>query len=361
MRIANVILVTVASWFLTLQARAADAVAAPSDVHTMALIRLTSASGDKMVEELVCGMLKDSHRWVLVNTAPSADYLAKLQISRRAGGTELTLTVSKRDAGLLVHAQQYVTAAESVIDGAQLLVAQVNAALDGKPIPAHPAPDRAVFKPLPESLGPASGKGKRFDGSDDSDDKHLDLLLGLEAAYGPWSLDSVAIASGSQTGFDLSHYGPAFAQHVDGQSHGALALHFGTKFLNVCAFEIAYQASRWSGAGAATLAGPRLSVFPLGVLWPEHKFDVGIDLGYGYSFIAGGSYDMTGTYFALGLTFEYPISKQFGVVGYYRLFTPFLKNFYYDESLNLSEPVSGVTALWNTFGIGLNWHPSIHW
>jgi hypothetical protein len=360
LRIAHVILVTVASWFLTLQARAADAVAAPSDVHTMALLRLTAASGDKMIEELVRGTLKDSHRWVLVKTAPSAEYLARLEISRRAGGTELALTVSKREAGLLVHAQQYVTAEESVIDGAQLLVAQVNAALDGKPIPAHPAPDRPVLKPLPETLRPAAGKGKRFDGSDDTDDRHLDFIVGLEGAFGPMSLSTASVASGSQT-FDLTHYAPAFTQSIDGHAHGAIALHAGTKFLGLCAFEFAYQASRWSGPGAATLWGPRLSFFPLGALWPEHKLEAGIDLGFGYSFINGGSYDMSGTYFALGLTFEYPITPSFGVVGYYRLFTPFLKNFYYDYASNLSEPTGGVTALWNTFGIGLNWHPSIRW
>jgi hypothetical protein len=226
LRIAHVILVSVASWFLSLQARAADPVAASSDVHALALIRLTAGSGDKMIEELVRGTLKDSHRWVLVKTAPSAEYLAKLEISRRAGGTELTLTVSKRDAGLLVHAQQYVTVEESVIDGAQLLVAQVNAALDGKPIPAQPAPDRPVLKPLPETLRPASGKGKRFDGSDDTDDRHLDFIVGLEGAFGPMSLSSSSVASGSQT-FDLTHYAPAFTQSIDGHVHGAISLHAG--------------------------------------------------------------------------------------------------------------------------------------
>ena len=39
---------------------------------------------------------------------------------------------------------------------------------------------------------------------------------------------------------------------------------------------------------------------------------------------------------------------------------PTPKNFYINYSQGLSEPVSGFTTYWNTFGVGLNFHPTIH-
>jgi hypothetical protein len=363
-------------------ARAAVVADAPAAPKTIALIRLSFSPGDKAIEDLVKAALRDTGRLSPQAAMAGADFVGRLQITRESGATDLDLAVSTRAGAPVVDAHQSVLLDHSLVNAVKALAAQVVFALDGgrgSSPPSNSSADPMAQTSPDSSIRPATAgrvsERKRERDSDatvpikeeeappDDDDyrRRFDIIAGAEFGFGPWSADPGKIISGSPNGFDFTNYAPAFTKSIDGQWHPALALHAGWKFLGYGAFELAYQGSRWASSGAATLWGVRFSAFPLSALWPAHKLDLGIELGGGYSFVAGGSYDMSGTYFTFGLTCEYPINKLIGVVAYYRLFTPFLKNFYIDYNSGFSEPVSGFTAIWNTFGIGLNFHPTIRW
>ena len=181
--------------------------------------------------------------------------------------------------------------------------------------------------------------------------KRLDVLIGLELGPSLWSADANKIITGASTGFDFSRYGPAFTSTIDGHFHAALNLHGGLRFLRFAAVEAAFQSSI-SGSSGALLAGGRATAYPLQALQTSRAYDLGIEVGAGYAFVMGPPYDMSGSYFSLGLTGEYPVTKWLRLQVFYRLVMSFLGQFYPDYAHHITEPVDGFTAYWNTIGVG---------
>jgi hypothetical protein len=160
----------------------------------------------------------------------------------------------------------------------------------------------------------------------------------------------------SPKGFDFSRYGPAFTHGLDGVWHPAINAHGGWRFFNAGAIEAAVQSGVWGndglGAGGAILVGGRLIGFPLQLINRNRKFELGLEAGFGYAFVGGPYYDMSGKYFSLGVTGEYPVTTWMSLQASYRLMIPSLSRFYVDYANDRSEPVDGFTAYWHTFTVG---------
>lgn len=326
------------------------------------------------LEELVRGALKDTGKLQLVQKRGDAELIGRLMVDRRSDGLDLELEVMHRDGGLAARGHEFVATGESVIDAAVRLAAQAADSDAPPPRPARkprPPPEPEAPPPPPPlrsddlrpKARPAASAHERDPSRDwrspyDPDHKRLDFIVGLELSAGPWFADSAKLAAGSDSAFDLTHYAPAFAQNLDGHFPPGLGLHGGWMFLGAGSFELTYTASRWSG-GSATLIGGRLAGYLFPALWPARWFDLGLEAGIGYSLLAGGAYTVSGGFYSLGVTAEYPLNHWLGVSAFYRLNAPFLKHFYIDYARGMSEPVAGVTYYWNSFGLSLNYHPAL--
>jgi hypothetical protein len=98
------------------------------------------------------------------------------------------------------------------------------------------------------------------------------------------------------------------------------------------------------------------------IFFPKRIWDVGIELGGGYSLIGGpppsGSptYGMEGPYFNFALTAEiYPVPNV-SIEIFYRYYDLFWNKFFLDYNNNVSVPVSNFAASWNVIGLGVNFH-----
>lgn len=382
----------------------AQASTEPADRKLIAVVLATHARGDQVLAELMKSALSEHSQLRVIDRSALAQFVARLRVTRSNQGTTLELAVGTRKGLLLVESSRTAPRGTSLVAAAQAIAAEVTAAVTGDagavpfiaevpaaqptardapsapapapapdpvaaPAPASPAPPSPVAPaPAAPTPAPAPSRPARDDWSGQHDragpasyPKHLDFIAGLELGGGPWFLDPSRISAASSAGFDLSRYAPAFTHTIDRRWHPSLSLHGGVGFLSYLAFEAALQSSLWSGPGGALLAGFRASGFPLQALWPTRKFDLGLELGFGYAFLAGGSYDMSGGYLAWGLTAEVPLNSWMGLTALYRLYTPFLHTFYIDYKAGRTEPTDGATAYWHTFGLGLNFHPSIRW
>jgi hypothetical protein len=316
----------------------------------------TFARGDLEIEDLFRDALKATGRLELISRRSRADLIASLAVSRSRRGVELNLDVVSQAGVAVAHLREVVGPGESLVDAALHMAAQV-AGEPAPPIRSAPVAAAPASPPRVEESRPVRDWRSPYD----SRQKRLDFLLGVELGAGPWSADPSKIVGGSDTGFDFTRYAPAFTSGIDGRWHPDLALRAGLMFLGAGSFELTWSASRWSGSGSATLIGARLTAWIFPAFWRDRWFDLGLQFGAGYALLAGSGYDMTGGYWNLGLAAEYPLNHWLGVTGYWRLFAPFLKHFYIDYQSGLSEPTSGVTFTWNTFGVGLCFHPAIGW
>ena len=338
-------------------------VAEPPPPLSMALKPLSLAPGDKQIEQQVEAALVNTGRIKVVRDAESAASVGELEISRSNGATTLWLTALSPGGATLARVSQVVPQGVSLKRGAEALAIKLVAALGGArggppaetpraatPRADSPREDRAFKEddwlgPRQPFIQPAPNR--------------LEFILGAEFGIGPWAADPARLIAGSPT-YDLTSYAPAFTAGLDKQWRPGYALHGGWKFLGYGAAELALQFSSWPNSGRANLLGARFSGYPLKALWPKAPIELGLELGVGHAFVSSGFYDMTGTYLSFGLNAEYPLNRWFGVLAYYRLYTPFLGHFHVDYQHDRSEPV-GFTAYWNTLGIGLNFHPAISW
>jgi hypothetical protein len=329
------------------------------------LLLMSSGRGDDAIMDLFKNAIAATGRLTVSDRSEGADLIGKLEISRARNAKTLKVTVVNRSGYVLVQSSQTVGASGSVVDAAEALAREVAAASGGEspapplPIETEPRDSVVVREPLPAPR-PRASKGRSEEwatqetsAAASSESKRLDLLIGLELGVGGWSADAIGIIARASTGFDFSRYAQAFTRKLDGQWQPALNLHGGMKFLQFAAVEAAVQSSLAGGSGAM-LAGVRLSGYPLQAFLPERTFDLGIEIGGGYAFVAGAPYDMSGSYFTLGLTGVYPLNKWLSLQVFYRLFTPFLTRFYVDYKNHITEPVEGFTAYWHTVGVGLN-------
>lgn len=355
------------------RASLAVVVAEPPPPLTMVLSRLSLAPGDKQIEALVQAALTSTGRVKLVRDLESAASVGELEIARSNGATTLWLTALSRAGATLARVSQVVPPGVSLKRGAEALAIKLVAALGGArggpsaetPRAESPRADtpRAAPPRADSPQGDRAPKDEDWSGPRqpfiEPAPNRLEFILGAEVGLGPWAADPARLIAGSPT-YDLTGYAPAFTGGLDKHWRPGYALHGGWKFLGYGAAELALQFSNWPDSGRANLIGARFSGYPLKALWPKAPVELGLELGVGHAFVSSGFYDMTGSYLAYGLNVECPLNRWFGVVAYYRLYTPFLGHFHVDYQHDRSEPVS-FTAYWNTLGIGLSFHPAISW
>jgi predicted small integral membrane protein len=361
------------------------------------VLSATHARGDEVVVELIKSAFADQATLALAGAPGSAELVASLDVQRSARGTTLDLTVNRRSGSQLVRSRRTTPKGQSLVGAAQELADEVAQAVrrdvlraealakaqaqnagpgdPPAPEPERPRPAPAAAAPLIAAVpapqaepAPEPRRARGDDGSggrkkklrEEERENKLDFLAGVEVGGGPILMDPAKFAGAGSNGYDLTHYGAAFASGITGKVHPGINLHAGVGFLEHLAFEIVVQGSRWE-AGSAWLTGGRFTGFPLQVLLPDRKVELGLEFGTGYSFVRGGAYDMSGAWISLGATCELPLSKWLGVTAYYRLLAPLFKTFYVDDQGGRSEPTSAVSAGWHTLGVGLNVHPSISW
>jgi hypothetical protein len=286
----------------------------------------------------------------LFRSLPVSDLIGRVEIARFAGNTLISVTVVSTSAGtVVVKAQNTVPPGGGLVKGAERVAALVSAALGGPPVEAATAAPADTVQP-PKDL--------RY-GEVPLEVRRLGFLAGVELGVGFWNADPTRLQQGSTTGFDLTHYAPVFTAEINNNATMALNGHIGWTFMNYGAIEAAIQSSAWSGLGVpggVVLAGVRATAYPLQAFLPERRFDIGVELGGGYAFISSSAYDMDGSYFTAGLTFEYYLTREVSLEAFYRLFTPFLTRFYVDYTTRRSEPIQNFTAYWNTLGVGVSFH-----
>ncbi len=361
------------------------------------VLSATHARSDDVVVELVKSALADQPTLALADKPAGAELVATLDVQRSTRGTTLDLTVNRRSGSQLVRSRRTTPKGQSLVGAAQELADEVAQAVrrdrlraqalakaqaqdagpagagDRPPAPERPQPAPTAAAPLVAAVPPPqpAAEPKRPRGDDWSGERkqrvlaeehanRLDFLAGFELGGGPILMDPAKFASASSNGYDLTHYGAAFAKGITGKVRPGVNLHAGVGFLEHLAFEFVVQGSRWE-AGSAWLTGGRFTGYPLQTLLPNRKVELGLEVGTGYSFVRGGAYDMSGAWLSLGVTGELPLTKWLGVTAYYRLLAPLFKTFYVDDQNGRSEPTSAVSAGWHTLGVGLNVHPSISW
>ena len=391
-------------------ARAAEVADSPGTLkQTLMLVVLTLAHGDAALGKLVQSALVETGQVKLVRKAQSAQLIAKLAVARGHGDLDLDLGVFRRDGTPLVLIHERVPPSRRPSDGARSIARQVAAAIRGEPpgaqsptaapdesssspprersatparkdaaspfvaeVPLADAPSASAEPPAPRESRRASrerpfaaaaseNSGPRSHFGPDPETNHLDFIIGINFAGGPWAADPARLASGSSSGFDLTHYAPSFTRTLDGHWHGGLDLHAGVRFLGYCSFEAAFQNALWGGNNGVALKGVRIAGYPLAAVLPLDRLDLGLEFGAGHAFVASGPYDMSGPYVTLGFTGEYALTRSIGVTVYYRLAVSLLTHFYVDYNNDLGEPTSVFANYWNTFGVGINLHPSVSW
>lgn len=195
------------------------------------------------------------------------------------------------------------------------------------------------------------------------------FVIGLEPVTGWWSapLAELAPAScGESLCLDPGTLG-AFTYPIDGQQRQGVNLHLGWNVLGHAAVEVVLQATGWEvmtrSRGGSGQTGLRLTWFPAEALvareWlaPGRVWDVGLELGYGYSIAGGPSFGMDGTYSAIGLSAEwYPIpwfSAGLGVRHVSSAWESFILHFNNGTRWDTPGFVAGQTSLFLAF----NFHP----
>jgi hypothetical protein len=187
------------------------------------------------------------------------------------------------------------------------------------------------------------------------------FMLGLEFGGGPWSVNSSDIVTKSNNNPALLEGQPAaFAAPLNEGWNPSLNLHLGWNILGHVAVEAAFNTSFWSvttaSRGGSGLVGGRATWYPLQIFLPHRIFDVGIELGGGYSIAGGPQYGMDGGYFQFGLTAEYYPTPNVSIGAFYRFYQPHWDRFFLDYNNNVSAATPGFTASLNTIGITATIH-----
>lgn len=153
-----------------------------------------------------------------------------------------------------------------------------------------------------------------------------------------------------------------FVQPFDGglTTNGGV-FHFGWNFLGHAAAELALAGTAWSpfddARGGLGLAGLRATWYPGQLIQPYKRiWDVGLELGGGYSIAGGPSRGMTGPYFTAGATAEFYPARWFSIALFYRHHHLAWDTFLYHFNDNVTGEVKGYAASWGTPGIALNFH-----
>jgi hypothetical protein len=191
------------------------------------------------------------------------------------------------------------------------------------------------------------------------------FVLGFEFGGGPFSANSAEIVGNSKGGVTADQAGP-FTTAITSSWLPDLDLHLGYNVLGHVAVEGVFAATGWSltnsNRGGGGFAGARVTWYPMQIFFPKRIWDVGIELGGGYSLIGGpppsGSptYGMEGPYFNFALTAEiYPVPNV-SIEIFYRYYDLFWNKFFLDYNNNVSVPISNFAASWNVIGLGVNFH-----
>jgi hypothetical protein len=318
---------------------------------SITLVLVSSGKGDRALAQAVDKAMREV---MTVDDRGQGDFTGRLRVTHWETGALLDLTVVTRGGSPVGQAAQNVPPNEDPLIAARSIAAQIAAACNAIPVEA----------PRTRAAQAREKRGDDWAGTSEpflaTPPKHLELFVAAELGFGPWSADPNDIISGSAIAFDFQGYAQAFARHIDRHWRPAFDLHGGCRFLDYASAELAFNSSAFSG-GDAILAGLALGFHPLEAFAPQRNFDVGITLGFGRAFVAGGDYDMSGWYWSLGLTGEVPLNSWAGLTFGYQLFRPGLNKFYVDYSSGFSQPVDGFTATWNVFAVGLDLHKTLSW
>ena len=340
-------------------ARADEVDGAPRE-KTLFLILLSFGKGDEAALRQLKSELDATGRVKVTESSGGADFIGKLEIRRTPDAQTLTATVLTRGGEVLVRSSQKARSKGALAAAIELMAWDIATAVgNGRaaepervatPPPSEEPMERVDTEPVSRRQQP------RYE-EPESEPSRLSFIVGAELGGGPWFADSEKIVSGSVTGFDFSHYGPAFTRAIDGRLLGGLNLHGGWRFFRAAGIEAAVQTSAWGnegkGAGGAILVGGRFIGLPLEAFIRDRKYDLSLELGAGYSFVGGPYYDMGGKYLSLGIGGEYRVKPWLSLQVNYRMFMSFLNRFYVDYANDVSEPVKGFTAYWHTLTVGV--------
>ncbi len=200
------------------------------------------------------------------------------------------------------------------------------------------------------------------------------FTIGLEGQTGSWSVDGQQIISGSN-GALTSEEAYGFADPLNDHWRMGPNLHLGWNVLGHVAIEAAFQTAMWDAfdsqrRGGVGLVGGRVTWYPLQLVQEYVKlphrarYDLGLELGYGYTVgggntVAGGQgFGMAGAYLAYGVDLEGYIEPWVSIVLDWRYYEPYWSTFYLNWNDNVTAPVNGFSAGWNTFGLGVSFHLS---
>ena len=204
------------------------------------------------------------------------------------------------------------------------------------------------------------------------------FTIGLEGQIGSWSVDAGQIVHGSLSdpnGPLTIDEAQGFAGPLDGHWRMGPNLHLGWNVLGHVAIEGAFQTAMWDAfdsqrRGGVGLVGGRVTWYPLQLvqnyvkLPHRERYDLGLELGYGYALgggntVAGGQgFGMAGAYLAYGIDFEGYIEPWVSVELDWRYYTPYWSTFYLDFNNDVTRSITGFSASWNTFGLGVSFHLS---
>jgi hypothetical protein len=139
------------------------------------------------------------------------------------------------------------------------------------------------------------------------------------------------------------------------------AFHFGWNFVGHAAVELALSGGAWSpfddNRGGLALGGLRATWYPGQLIQPYKRvWDVGVELGGGYSIAGGPSRGMYGPYFTAGVSAEFYPTRWFSVGLFYRRHQLAWDRFLYHFTNNVTGEVAGYGASWGTPGLALNFH-----
>lgn len=185
------------------------------------------------------------------------------------------------------------------------------------------------------------------------------FVVGLEGQYGSWNADPAVL---SEKGNIHPHVARGFSAPIHENGVGGLNLHLGWNVLGWASLEAVVHGSVWapfdrSGTGGAGFLGARATYFPLQHFLPEDRqWDVGVELGAGYSIVGGPDYGMDGKYLATAITGEFYPLPWLSVAAGYRHFFAFYDRFYYDFADDITSDVDGFTAGWGAFFLGVRFH-----
>lgn len=186
------------------------------------------------------------------------------------------------------------------------------------------------------------------------------FTLGIEGGRGEWEADPAGIVEGSEGRLDLGTAN-AFTAPLHQLTRNGFHLHFGWNILGHAAIEAALQTTTWdlfNGArGGAGFFGGRLTWFPAQIfLPPDRPYDLGLEVGGGFSIAGGPSFGMDGTYFSYGVMAEYYPVPWFSLGIGYRVLAPSWDRFFLNYDANIDVPVKDFSPSWGTATIAFNFH-----